>query len=325
MHAERGALLKAGRAASGATLYANLEPCCHWGRTPPCVDAIISAGIRRVVVSHKDPDSRVNGKGLAALRRAGIAVTVGGLKKEALQLNERHVVFHTRRRPFVLVKAAVTLDGRIAARDGSSRWISSARSRHQAHRMRAGYDAILVGAGTVRADDPRLTARTSRPLPRSRQPMRVVIDGKLTIPRDAKLFAERRGGPVLVYATAAARGQRARRLEKLGARVVIVPSESQARDRVKLSACLRDLARRGVTSVLVEGGGEIIASLLKDRLVDRLVLFMAPLVVGGTKAVPLAGGAGAATIGGAVRLSSPSVTRSGNDLVLDTHVLRRRS
>ncbi len=325
MHAERGALRRAGRAARGATLYTNLEPCCHWGRTPPCIDAIVTAGIRRVVVAHKDPDPRVNGKGLAALRRAGIEVTMGGLRREALLLNERHVLFHTRRRPFVLVKAAMTLDGRIAARDGSSRWISSPPSRAQAHRLRASHDAILVGAGTVRADDPRLTVRSGgRSLRGARRPIRVVIDGTLSIPRDARLLRERSGGAVILYATDQAPRARARRLERLGARVVFVPAERGNRRRVRMGACLEDLARRGVTSVLVEGGGEVIASMLRDALVDRIVLFVAPLIVGGRTAVPLAGGPGAASIGRAVRLKSLNVSRCGTDLMLDARVQRRR-
>ena len=324
VHAERGALRRAGRAARGSTLYTNLEPCCHWGRTPPCVDAIIAAGVRRVVVSHKDPDQRVNGKGIAALRRAGIEVTVGGIRREAMQMNERHVLYHTRHRPFVLVKAAMTLDGRIAARDGSSHWISSRASRAQAHRMRAAHDAVLVGAGTVRADDPRLTVRRgSRSLSSTRRPLRVVIDGTLSIPYKARLLRQRSGGPVIFYATGGAPRARLRRLEKLGALVVIVPSEKGDSRRVRMDACLEDLARRGVTSVLVEGGGEVIASMLKDNLVDRMVLFVAPLIVGGRTAVPVAGGAGASSIGAAVRLASLEVSRCGTDLLIDARVRRR--
>ena len=320
MHAERAALKAAGRAARGATLYANLEPCCHWGRTPPCVDAIVAAGIRRVVVSHVDPDPRVDGKGLAALRRAGIRVTVGTQRNEALRLNERHVVYHTTGRPFVLVKAAVSVDGRIAARDGSSRWISSPASRSRAHRLRAAHDALLIGAGTARADDPRLTVRGAR-LPASAQPLRVVVDGGLTVPPGARMFRER-GGEVLVYAVRRAPCARARRLERAGARVAIVAAETGRPDRVLLRACLQDLARRGVTSVMVEGGAGIIASLLRDRLVDRMVLFMAPLIVGGD-GVPLARGAGAPSIGRALRLASVDVSRSGPDLVLDVALPRK--
>lgn len=325
-HAEVAALRQAGAAARRSTLYSNLEPCCHFGRTPPCVDAIIEAGVRRVVASHRDPYPLVNGRGFAALRRAGIDVEVGLLRDEARLLNERYLAWVTRGRPFVLVKIAMTLDGRIATAGGESRWITSDESRAHAHRLRAAYDAVMVGASTAVIDDPSLTARGAggRRLARARQPARVVVDSRLRLSPGARLLS-RRGGPagsVIIYTTRSAPAARIRRFEKLGAQVV--PVASGRGRRVDLAAALADLARGGVTSVMIEGGGELIWSALDARLVDKVALFVAPVLVGGREAVPAVGGEGAITLGQGIVVRDLSVRRVGSDLLIEGYPRRRR-
>lgn len=320
-HAEAEALLRAGKAAGGATLYVNLEPCCHHGRTPPCVDAILAAGVRRVVASHVDPFPLVKGRGFAALRRAGVEVIVGPLRREAMRLNERYLTCVTRGRPFVIVKAAMSLDGRIATSSGESRWISSTASRAIAHRRRATCDAIMVGINTARADDPLLTVRKGRV---TRQPLRVVIDSRLRLGSTARMLRSLRrgeGGPVLVYAGRGASIARAERLVSAGAEVMV---QAKASGRVNLRAVLEDLASRGVASILIEGGGELIGSALESGLVDRLCCFIAPLIVGGKGAVPLVGGRGAARLRQAIGLGGMQVRRVGPDLLVEAYVIGRR-
>jgi len=313
-HAESAALRKAGASARGATLYTNLEPCCHYGRTPPCTKAILEAGIARVCVSHKDPDPRVNGKGIAALRRGGLRVQVGLLRERATLLNEIYLTAVVRGRPFVLVKAAMTLDGRIASRTGASRWISSPASRRLAHDLRAACGAVMVGAGTVAADDPRLTARRGpTALPLHLQPLRVVIDGRLTMVPSARMLRDRNGGDVIIYTARNASRSKAARLELRGATIRTVPS---AGARIRLRPVLADLARMGVRGVMIEGGGELIASALEERIVDKVLLFVSLRLIGGRGAVPLVGGRGAASPRQAIALSRETIERRGNDLVI---------
>lgn len=320
-HAETLALRRAGRRARGATLYVNLEPCCHFGRTPPCVDAIIATGIRRVVASHLDPFALVKGGGFAALRRAGIEVRTGVLRGEAMSLNERYLTFVTKRRPFVIVKAAMTLDGKIATAAGESKWISSPPSRRAAHRLRATCDAVMIGSTTARRDDPLLTVRVRGAV---RQPSRVILDGRLSFRPGARMLttaAGRKGGPVLIYTCAPPPSRRAANLRRRGATVIPVAALS---GRPSLRAVLADLARRDVTSVLVEGGGELIASALGAGLVDRVVLFVAPLITGGRSAPTVVEGSGVPRLAAAIRLGILSVAPSGQDLRIEADVAHRR-
>lgn len=320
-HAEASALRRAGPRAHGATLYVNLEPCCHFGRTPPCVDAIISSGVRRVVASHMDPFPLVSGGGFAALRRAGVEVRSGVLRSEAVNLNERYLTFVSKRRPFVIVKAAMTLDGKIATAGGESKWISSPSSRREAQRLRASCDAVLIGSATASQDDPLLTARVGR---NRRQPLRVVLDGRLRFSPRARMLATpagRNGGPILIYTRAPVPGRRAAALRLKGAEVIPV---AVASGHPSLPAVLADLARRGVTSVLVEGGGEMIWSALAAAVVDRVVLFIAPVLAGGRTAIPVAGGSGARRLSDAVRLRDLTVSRIGPDLRIEARVATRR-
>src|SRR3989449_11344105 len=274
-HAEAVALAQAGRRARGAILYVNLEPCCHFGRTPPCVDTLIGAGVRRVVACMRDPDPRVRGRGFRALRAAGVRVRVGVLLREAGVLNAEFVRRLAAARPFVTLKAGMSLDGRIATRSGESKWITSQRAGAAGRELRCAHDAVMVGVNTVLRDDPRLTAAPARregagtmlrPLP-----ARVVLDGRLRTPPGARLLRAAGGQPIIVTLPGAP-ARRRRRLERAGALVL----EVAGRDgRISVGGALRELGRRGISSVLIEGGSELLGSALDERLGDRLVVFVA--------------------------------------------------
>lgn len=294
-HAEVLALRAAGRRARGATLYLTLEPCAHQGRTPPCAPRVAAAGLRRVVVAMRDPDRRVRGRGLALLRRAGCAVELGLLGREARRLNERFVTAATRGRPFVLLKAALTLDGRIATAAGESRWITSPAQRRAARGLRRLHDAVLVGIGTVIADDPLLL-----PEPGLRRPFRrVVLDSRLRLPPGSRLARSARRAPVIALVARAPAGRR-RRLEALGVEVVECASRAW---RVNPGAALQALRERGVSSVMVEGGSEVLGSFLAARLVDQVALFRAPLLLGGRGGRPAFGGPDPRRLADALRLT----------------------
>jgi diaminohydroxyphosphoribosylaminopyrimidine deaminase/5-amino-6-(5-phosphoribosylamino)uracil reductase len=273
-HAEAEALARAGGRARGATLYVTLEPCAHHGRTPPCVDAMIAAGIRRCVVATGDPHHIVDGRGLERLRRAGMSVEVGLLRAEARRTLAGYWKVHTRGLPRVTWKVAATLDGRIADHRGRSRWITGPAARSRGHRMRAACDAVVIGARTAELDDPRLTARG---VPGARQPLRVVCDTRLRLPGRLRLF-----GPALARGTVVACGPgapraRAAALERRGVRVWRLPA---AGGRVSPRALARRLAREGVNEVLLEGGARLGTAWLRAGLVDRIALFAAPAVLG---------------------------------------------
>jgi len=308
-------LARGGQRAAGATLYVNLEPCTHYGRTPPCAPAILAAGVRRVCIGMPDPDPRVRGRGIATLRRGGARVEVGLLEKECRDLNAAFVFGVLHGRPRVTLKAAISLDGRIATRTGDSKWITDVAARRAAHRLRAEHDAILVGANTVVRDDPRLSVR----LVRGRDPIRVVLDGRLRTPVDARLF--RSGSPVWIATTRSAPLARVRRLEAAGATVLPLPS---GRGGVSVRALCKDLGRRGIRSLLIEGGGETAAAFLEERCVDEVVAFVAPRILGGKDAVPMVGGRGSARVGGGIRLSWHALRRVGDAIMLAGRVHRTR-
>jgi len=269
-HAEVIALGRAGARTKGATLYVTLEPCAHTGLTPPCAPLVAASGAARVVVAAGDPDPRVNGRGLRLLRASGIAVTSGVLRDRAALLNERFLVAASERRPFVLLKAGLTLDGRIATASGRSRWITDERQRRAARGLRRLFDAVAVGIGTVLADDPLLL-----PEPRVRRAFtRVVFDRSLRLPLGSRLVRSASEGPVVVLAASPADAARRTRLERAGVTVVTPRS-------VTLPAALRALAAIGIGSLMVEGGSEVLGAFLHDRLVDELALFRAPLLLGG--------------------------------------------
>jgi diaminohydroxyphosphoribosylaminopyrimidine deaminase/5-amino-6-(5-phosphoribosylamino)uracil reductase len=301
------ALAQAGERARAAVLYVNLEPCCHFGRTPPCVDAIVGAGVREVVACMRDPDPRVRGKGFGVLRAAGVRVRVGPLAREARRLNESFLRRVVAGRPFVTLKAGMSLDGRIATRTGESKWITSPRARAAARELRRRHEAVLVGVNTVLRDDPRLTAGAAR----------VVLDARLRTPPGARLLADGAGQVIIITLPGAPAGRR-RRLEAAGALVL----EVAGRDgRVSLDRALRELGRRGISSVLVEGGSEVLGSVLDERIGDRLVLFVAGRVLGGRRALPVFGGRGVARLRDAARLRNVRVRSIGQDLRIEARLV----
>jgi len=311
-HAEILALRAAGAHGRGATLYVTLEPCTHFGRTPPCLDALLPLGLRRVVVAMADPNPRVRGRGIAGLRRARIPVVVGPGAEEARRLTAGYTMRMRHGRPLISLKLATTLDGRIAAAGGDARWVTGAAARRLAHGLRAVSDAVLVGAGTVRADDPRLTCR----LRGGHDPIRIVVAGPaLRLPAHARVLAGG-GPPTWVVAPANAAPGRVAALRRRGVDVLLVPG---ADGRVPFDALAQALGARGLTSVLVEGGGDVAAAALRARVVDRLVLFVAPRLLGGD-GVAAIGALGIRGMRTALRVEGPSVARVGDDLVLEGRV-----
>jgi diaminohydroxyphosphoribosylaminopyrimidine deaminase / 5-amino-6-(5-phosphoribosylamino)uracil reductase len=315
-HAEVVALQDAGPAARGADLFTTLEPCDHYGRTPPCSVAILEAGIRRVWVGSDDPNPLVSGRGVARLRRSGIEVIRGLLQEECDRLNAPWFTFITQGRPHVTLKAAVTLDGRIATRTGDARWVSGPEALAWAHRLRDRVDAVLVGAGTARADDPALTARL--PGGRGRDPVRVVLDSDLRLPARLRLFTQRSRAPTLV-AHASARARR------LPAAVELLRCR-RGPGGVDLHDLLRRLAARGITHLLVEGGARVHACFLAAGLVDEVAVVVAPKLAGGD-GIPLLAGRGPARMADALQLEEVRVERLGVDALVSGRVPRgkRRS
>lgn len=305
-HAEVLALRQAGEAARGATLYVNLEPCCHHGRTPPCTEAILAAGIRCVVTAIRDPFPRVNGGGHEALRAAGVEVIRDVLAREARELNRAYLKAIRTGLPWVTLKMAMTLDGRIATRTGDSRWVTDERARRYVHRLRDTHDAVLVGIGTARADDPHLTAR----LPRARQPLRVIVDARAELSPDSWLARTARDVPTLV---AVGETAETARLEAQG---VMVERVSLEGGRVVLEELLRRLAARGVHSVLCEGGAALAGSLLRAELVDEVVWFVAPKLVLGNASPGPVEGPGVEWMAEARRLTRVRVRRFGDDVAI---------
>ncbi len=311
-HAERLALARAGARAFGGTLYVTLEPCSHEGRTPPCADAVVASGIGRVVVAMDDPDRRVAGSGLARLRAAGVTVEVGVEERVARRLNRFYVKHRTTGLPWVTARFGASLDGKIATATGESRWITSEAARLESHRLRQRHDAILVGAGTVAADDPELTNRLPEP---ARQPLRVVVDSTLRISAGAKVLAGQRLAPTLVVTTPRASEEAVATLRATGAEVVTVAAAGPEQ-RVDLAQLLRLLGDRGLLSVLVEGGAEVNGAFFDSGLVDGVVAFLAPLVIGGRAAPGAVGGQGVRSLADAFRLANLEVARVGDDIMV---------
>lgn len=303
-HAEEAALAAAGERARGGTIFINLEPCTHAHRSPCCAEQVIQAGIRRAVISMTDPDERMRGAGVQALEQAGIDTTLGLHEARALRLNEFYIKHRLTGRPFVSVKFAASLDGRIATRTGQSRWITGEAARAQSHRLRHQHDAILVGINTIIADDPELTTRIEGY--ESRQPLRVVLDSQLRIRQSARVV----GTNTLIATTKSGR---------VGAAEVLkLPAGADG--RVSLPALLDELGRRDLISLLVEGGGEVHASFFAAGLVDKVYAYLAPILVGGRDAPSPLGGAGVEHLADAHRLVDVDVARLGDDLLVTGYV-----
>jgi len=314
-HAEIVALGRAGGRAEGATLYVTLEPCVHWGRTPPCAEAVIRAKPRRVVVSALDPNPLVFKKGVAKLKRAGIEIRVGLLEERNRLLNEHYMKSITQKIPFVTLKAALSLDGKMATKKSDSRWISSKVAREYVHLLRGEYDAIMIGSGTILQDDPRLTVR--HPNWPDKKLLRVILDPGLRFPLRAQMLSGLGRGGILIFTDLKASSQKKSALERKGAEVIRVPGTSSELD---LGEVLSRLGGREVTSVLVEGGGRLATSLLDKKLVDKVFLTISPRLIGGEKAVAFYAGRGADRIRETLRLERFSVFMLGDDIIAEGYL-----
>ncbi len=314
-HAEIEALRIAGQRARGATLLVTLEPCCHHGKTPPCTEAIIAAGIRRVVAAQQDPFPAVAGGGAAALRAAGVEVEIGLLEEEARRVNAPYLKLLRTGRPWVLAKWAMTLDGRTATRTGSSRWISSDASRRLVHALRGRVDAIMIGRETARMDDPLLTARPPGP----RTAVRIVVDSRASLPSASQLVRTARDVPVLVAVGPDAPFSERRRLEQAGCEVFVCPAESRAG---RMDQLLTELGRRRMTNVLVEGGGQLLGTLLDAGQIDEVHVFIAPKIVGGENAPCPVDGEGVGDIAQALALENAQWQTTGPDMYLKGRIRR---
>ena len=312
-HAEVNALAAAGNLAFGATAYVTLEPCSHFGRTGPCCEALIRAGIKRVVAAAGDPNPKVAGRGFAALRAAGVEVSEGILAQEAYKQNE--VFFHwiLTGMPFVAVKYAMTLDGKIATANGDSKWISGEESRKYAHYLRGIYDCILVGKNTVIKDDPELTCR----LAVGKNPLRIVLDSKLEIPLTAKVFTDGKAPTMVVTAESVATTKITTFTELTGVEVFQVPIE---RGELSIKALLVELGKRELSSILVEGGSQVQGAFLDDSLVQRVYAFIAPKIVGGANSLPPVGGLGKAKISQSLVLRQKEIQCLGDDILITGRV-----
>lgn len=313
-HAEIHALNEAGKAAAGSTLYVTLEPCCHYGRTGPCTGAIINAGVSRVVTAMGDPNPLVAGEGIRLLRSAGIEVTAGVLEEEARVLNEVFVKYITTGRPYVIAKAAVSLDGKIATRSGKSKWITGAEARAYGRQLRDWYDAIMVGIGTVLADDPALTTRL--PDGGGRDPVRIILDSRSGIPLNARVLTQESEAPTIIAVTAQAPPEKLEGLRKNGVEALIVNEGPQ----VDLAELMRLLGERGITSVLLEGGAMVHGSAFSAQIVDKVAWFIAPKIIGGRDAPGPVGGMGADSPADAAVLERVKISHLGADLLVEGYL-----
>jgi len=321
-HGEVEAMNRAGDAARGADLYVTLEPCNHQGRTPPCTQAVLKAGIRRVVIANLDPNPRVNGGGAEFLQSQGLQIEIGLLADQAWRLNEAWFKWVATGLPFVIAKAACSLDGKIATAGGESQWLTGEKARGFGHQLRHQVDAILVGIGTVLADDPQLTVRLPQRLTENgkrktengpRDPIRIVLDSRLRLPLDAKMLHLDSAAPTWVGCTDAAPRDKIQAIKDLGADVLVMPAES---DRVALKPLLAELGRRQVQSLLVEGGAETLGSFFDQRLVDKFYFFYAPKILGGKSAPGMLAGEGVQRLGDALQAGELSIRKLGPDLLI---------
>jgi diaminohydroxyphosphoribosylaminopyrimidine deaminase/5-amino-6-(5-phosphoribosylamino)uracil reductase len=315
-HAEVGALADAGENARGATLYVNLEPCNHDGRTPPCTQAILSAGISRVVAAMDDPNPGVAGGGNAFLQSRGVTVTRGVLEDEARRLNEVFVKFVGAQQPFVVLKCAATLDGRIATRTRDSKWVTGSRARSYVHEIRHGLDAIMVGIGTVISDDPSLTTRRAKGR-EGLDPVRIVLDTKLSVPEDAKVLRSSPDADTILVTGRAVSAAKRTVLRSRGVKVLEAPLR---RGQINLNSLMNRLGYIGITSLLIEGGSQVIASALRARVVDKILFFYAPKIMGGSDGVPICGGPGPDYMRQCIPIRDMALHPMGEDFLVEGYI-----
>ena len=323
-HAELNALKQAGIKAKGAEMYVTLEPCSHFGRTPPCADAIIKAGIKKVFIGMKDPNPLVAGKGVSRLLSAGMDVEVGILENECRGINEAYIKYITTKTPFVTLKLASTLDGKIATSTGESKWITGKAARRFAHRMRREADAVMVGIGTVLKDNPELTTR----LVKGKDPIRIVVDSKLRMPVNARVLNTKRGGIIIATTKErgqgtkgtevpfVVRGQKIKKLEAKGAEILALPSKT---GEVDLKALMKELGKREITNLIIEGGPTLAAASLKDGIVDKIAIFYAPRILG-KEGLPMIEELGIRRLTDAVSLSRLACKRLGEDILVEGYL-----
>ena len=315
-HAEIVALQAARGEARGATLYLNLEPCAHHGKTPPCAPEVIEAGVKRVVIGMEDPNPLVKGKGIEILRRAGLELEVGILERECRRLNEAFCKYILKKEPFVILKVAATLDGKIATRTGDSKWISGEASRRFVHKLRDQVDGVLVGIGTVLKDDPLLTARARG----GRDPYRIVLDSRLNIPEEARVIGTS-PSKAIIAATALAPKDRIEKFEKRGVQIFIFDSKE---GKVDLRSCLSKLGEIGMMSLLVEGGSQVNGSFLDEGVIDKFFLFLSPKLIGDHQAPGIFGGRGVSNLHEAIALKEMKAKRIGEDILIEGYFEWRR-
>ncbi|MEN6564751.1 MAG: bifunctional diaminohydroxyphosphoribosylaminopyrimidine deaminase/5-amino-6-(5-phosphoribosylamino)uracil reductase RibD [Veillonellales bacterium] len=314
-HAEIHALKQAGELAAGATLYVTLEPCCHHGRTGPCTEAVIHAGIKKVVIAMTDPNPLVAGCGLAKLREAGIEVIEGVLANEAAQMNEVFIKWIATKMPFGVLKTAMTLDGKIATSTGDSQWITGPAARQRGHQFRSQYDGIVVGIGTVLADNPSLTAR----IPNGRNPIRIIVDTMARTPLTAKVVADQLA-PTIIAVSPLAPAERVSALKNKGIEILTIPPDNSGLD---LQSLFLKLGEKEITSILIEGGARINASALEANIVDKIHCFIAPKIIGGKTAPGPVGGQGIANLSAAVLLENSTMEYVGEDILISAYLRRR--
>lgn len=325
-HAEALVIEKAGEKARGATLYVSLEPCCHTKKkTPPCTKAIIDSGIKQVVIAMEDPNPQVSGKGIEELRKAGIRVISGIMREKAEKLNEFYLKYIALKRPFVILKVAMTLDGKIATPEGESKWITGEKARHAVHKLRNSVDAVMTAIGTVKADDPELTARV-KGVGDKRQgatrPVRIVIDPDLEVPLEAKVL--KTPPETIIVTRQSAKGSSQQALEEkkrhvLDTGVQIIEYEEEKLD---LGLLMSSLGELGITSVLTEGGSSLNAYALEHGIVDKVMFFISPKIIGGKESYPAVGGSGFRRLKDAYRLRDISVRRLGEDILIEGYVVK---
>ncbi len=309
-HAEIRALKKAGNKARGADLYINLEPCCHTEkRTPPCTKAIIESGIKKVVTAMIDPNPEVSGKGLEELHTAGIKTETGIMEAEAKRLNEAFIKYITKKEPFVILKIAQTLDGKIATSRGESKWITGEEARKYVHKLRNEVDAVLVGIGTVKKDNPSLDCRIRG----GKNPYRIIVDSRLQIPVASKAL-KHNDGRTIIATTKTAHKNKIGLLKARGASILAVKEKA---GKVDLKNLMKELGRLEITSVMIEGGSSINASALSGRIVDKVLFFMAPKILGGVDSIPSIGGKSPALLKGALKLKDPQIMNFGEDILVE--------
>ena len=319
-HAEIIALQDACEKARGATLFVNLEPCSHQGRTPPCVDAIIEGGIRKVVMAMKDPNPLVSGQGIKKLEKAGIKVKTGVLEEKALRLNEVFIKYITTRLPFVVVKSAMTLDGKIATQQGESQWISGEKSRELVHKLRSLSDGIMVGINTVLHDNPRLTVRLGKEEQKAAQPLRIIVDSQGRLPLDSNVSTGYNGSKTLLATTDAMPKDKKEALMVQGVDVLTLPDRD---GRVDLAQLMIELGKREISALLVEGGGALNYALLESNLIDKVYLFLAPLLLGGENAPTPFEGEGVNKLTEAWVVENVELKQLDNDLLVIGYPARR--